>query len=167
MEEEITSESGEVTKKKKPVMFYVAIFGVQVLASIALLYFVVLPLWNKKASAEVPEETTVEEEVVDNSLDFTFKVDGLTVNPKNSGGKRFAVFEIILSVSSQEAVDELKKVKPIVKDRYISYFRSKTIAELSVETVMEEGREELKKLTGEIIGENKVKEIYFTRFVLQ
>lgn len=165
MEEEITPESGEV-KKKKPVMFYVAIFGVQVLASIALLYFVVLPLWNNKATAEEPE-ATVEEEVVDNALDFTFKVDGLTVNPKNSGGKRFAVFEIILSVNSQETVDELKKVKPIIKDRYITYFRSKTIAELSVETVLEEGREELKQLTGEIIGDNKVKEIYFTRFVLQ
>jgi len=164
-ENNVVQEGSEATKKKKPIMLYVAIFAAQIIASLALLYFVVLPMMNGEPAEG--ETASAEVKPTEKKLEHIFRLDGLTVNPKNSGGKRFAVFEVVMSVDTPETVETLKKQRPIIKDRYIRYFRSKTIAELSVETVMEKGRDELKQLTNELLGTESVNEIYFTRFVLQ
>lgn len=166
VEEELTDyEQGEEKKKK---MMYLIIFVIQVIVGFALVYFLIIP-WYSGTDEEFAEEDyqEVQPEIIQKEIGTIYKLPALTVNPKGSRGRRFAVIEIAFSVPEEEAIEEVKKYEPVLIDNLINYFRSKTVAELSVDTVMTKLKDEVMDISSNVLGGEKIQEIYFTNFILQ
>ena len=144
---------------------YLIVVAVSVVLAVVLVIFVVFPMYqtHQARAATEPEETPVPAE----PLGFTYRVSDLTVNPKNSAGRRLAVFEIVFEVADEESIEFMKQNEPVVKDYLINYFRSKSIQELSTDSVMVQGKEELLDVIRNRFGRERVRNMYFTRFILQ
>ncbi len=153
----------EQTKKKKWPLI-AGIIVVQVIAAVLLVVFFLFPRYQQWAEAGEIEEPVKEEK---KELGFIYTISDLTVNPKNSMGRRFAVFEVALEVKDNKSIEALKKYHPILMDRCISYFRTKTVAELSAQIQMDVIKDDLKLIVNQVLGYDAVNDLYFTRFVLE
>lgn len=140
-----------------------------IVVQIAIAYFLVtlylLPkygqLTGKDASVDIHDDGDIA------AIGEVFIISGLTINPIDSKGRRFAVFEIALECHDKKIVNLLKRYEPRIKDEFIALLRSKTVAELSLSSAMESTKKQLHKIVNEILGEWKIDNIYFTEFVLQ
>jgi flagellar basal body-associated protein FliL len=169
-EEEQTSEGlsdyekGEQKKKK---VMYLIIFIVQIVLAFVLIKFFVIPWYNDSQSENI-EDIKTEQSPQKAKIGQIYTISDLTVNPKDSRGRRFAIFEIALSIPDDpEVAEEIKKYEVILRDKYIQYFRSKTVADLSVDTAMVTIKADIMNLTNNILGQGTIEDIYFTRFILQ
>jgi flagellar basal body-associated protein FliL len=157
-------EKGEQKKKK---IMYIIIFAVQLVLAFVLIKFFIIP-WYSDDQPENVEDEQIEQSSLKEKIGQIYTISDLTVNPKDSRGRRFAIFEIALSIPEDPAVtEEIKKYEVILRDKYIQYFRSKTIPELSVDTALVDIKSDLMNITNEFMGKKVVNDIFFTQFILQ
>jgi flagellar FliL protein len=144
----------------------IALILVQVIAAVAIVYFLIVPrLWpeppgSKDEKAKVEKSAKKEPGVI-------YTISDITINPKDSYGRRFAVFAIALEVPDDDATAELDKMKPIIMDRILQYLRSKTVTELTTTSNVEQIKADLKADINDILGHDLVQNLYFTKFVLE
>ncbi len=153
---------GQPKKKKTGLIIVIGI--VQLVAAVLLVWFFLYPryLSDNQAQAEESKEEPKQE------IGSLYKITDITVNPKNTMGRRFAVFEVTLEVHSEEVKKELDKFKPIIKDRFIGYFRTKTVGELASHTMWDQIKSDLKGIVNQTLGRKEaVRQLYFTRYVLE
>jgi len=115
-------------------------------------------------STTVEDEPEEEQDVV---VGMIYKIEGLTVNPKGSMGRRYVVFDIALEYHIEEGAVKLKEFEPLIFDALLKYFRSKTVEEYSAQDAMEVMRVEIKNLVNGILPEDIVTNMYFTRYMLE
>lgn len=146
----------------------IIILLVALIAAAALVFFVLYPKYKElTGTAEDTEQVQEEEKEKLTEIGQIYKISGLTVNPKNSMGRRFAVFDLALEYSDPLVNDKLNKFQPIILDRLLIYLRSKTIAEYSATDTIDKMRGDMKKLINEVLQEEVITNLYFTRFVLE
>lgn len=162
----------EPEKSKSKVMLISIIVAVQIVAAILLIIFVILPQFvddpvsgEEGSISDMVEEA--EDEGEERELGEIYEISDLTVNPKGSMGRRFAVFELALEINSADDVPTLQKFHPLIKDGYINHLRTKTVLEYSNEQKIEEIKRELKDLANSVLGRKVVRNVFFTRYVLQ
>ncbi len=164
------NEGTQVPEQKNPTKWglIIGLIGVQIVLAFALVYFLILPRLYPQSEAE--EQAEKQEEVKENKskdVGVIITISDLTVNPKDSYGRRFAVFEIALEVPDEEAKGKVDKYKPMVVDQILQYLRSRTVAELTVALDIEQMKSELIDIVNQTVGEKVVTNLYFTRFVLE
>lgn len=174
MSDEEVKENGESTEEevkpsggKKGMLILIA--GVVMLVvAIALVVFVIFPKYQELTGQADPMEE-VEEKVSEEPVEIgkILKIENITINPKGSMGRRFAVFEIALEYHDSELEPTLKTYMPIILDRYQTYLRSKTVLELSTTDYIDTIRSDLKAIVNDLLKSDKISNLYFTRFVLQ
>ncbi len=164
------ADSQEKQEEKKPNKtkwsVVISLIAVQLIAAVLLVYFVIVPrVWpnNKKSDGKAQVAKKKEKQ----GIGVIYTISDLTVNPKDSYGRRFAVFEIALELPNKDAKAEIEKFKPVIVDNILEYLRSKTVAELTVELDIEQMKSDLKNRVNNILGHNLVRNLYFTRFVLE
>lgn len=176
-EEQEEQETLPVPKKSKTGL-YILIVVIQILVAGFLVWKFVLPEFSdlKDVKAEVLAKSGKAEQADDGENDggeprelgTMYKIENLTVNPLGSGGTRFAVVGFSLEVSGgDDDVKELDKYKMVITDRYLSYFRKKSIQELAKASMTDSLKKDLKMLTNEVLGRKVVNNVYFTQYVLQ
>ena len=149
--------------------------GIGLIAAIAagsLVYFILFPKYQEWQTNKLLEEQNIgstqeEEEVEREEIGQTYTISDLTINPKNSMGRRYAVFEVVLEVKDAGTVEQLKRYHPIIMDRFISYLRQKTMLELADDNYITKIKKDLMGIVNKILGEELVYDLYFTRFVLE
>ena len=179
-EETAPEEEG---KKKKGNMLLVIIIGVLVLILIIGGVVAFLMMGNdeaaakggeashKEASATPADEHTSQEAAAgaegSTEIGLMFPLETFTVNLLSESGRRYLKVEMNLEMGGEELSPELEEKKPVFRDIIIRILSSKSLEEIS--TV--KGKEKLK---GEIVNEinlhlkdGKVKNVYFTDFVVQ
>jgi len=166
VQEQLEEEAPAASGSKKS-MLIIIILAVSLIAALSLVYFVVYPKYQEitggvdSTAAEEPEE---EESAV---VGLMYKIEGLTVNPKGSMGRRFVVVDIALEYHTEEGAAILKEFEPLVFDALLKYFRSKTVEEYSAQTAMEMMRVEIISLVNGILPEEIITNMYFTRYMLE
>lgn len=159
--------------KKKKKIIYLAVILVQLIIAGFLIWKFVWPEYEElqgidETLAEVKGESVDEDEESEpKELGVMYQIENLTVNPKGTRGMRFAVFEFSLEVPGEETVLELDKYKTVLIDNYIKYFRSRSIVELSKDSMTDSLKLDIARITNEVLGEKVVQNVYFTRFVLE
>ncbi|HHE54501.1 MAG TPA: flagellar basal body-associated FliL family protein [Caldithrix abyssi] len=143
----------------------ISLFFVQILLAVVLVYFLILPRLSPASSNNSTKEEIAKTESKEPGILVT--IDNLTINPKGSYGRRYAVFEVALEVPDEDAKKEIEKFKPKIVDSYILYLRSKTIEELTVKLDIELMKKEMIDQVNKILGKPLVQNLYFTRFVLE
>ena len=156
-------------KKKSKTMLVIIIGVVLLLISIALVIFVIFPKYQEMTGASQEDTTEVKEaEEMKPAIGLIYKISNITINPKGSMGRRFAVFEVALEYHTPELEKEITTLEPIIMDHFIKYLRTKTVLQLTQEEEMEQIRVDMKKIVNGILKkENAVTNIFFTRYVLE
>jgi len=166
-------EDQEAAVEEKPkggkTMIIIGAGVVMIVVAVVLVVFVLFPKYQEmtgQASSE-PEEVVVEEKPME--LGQIFKIENITINPKGSMGRRFAVFEVALEYDDADPGfgDQIFKLQPVITDKFISYLRTKTVMELSRDTEIDTIRLHLKNIVNDLFKKEAISNLYFTRFVLE
>lgn len=158
-----TAKSGRQRSVGRSLVLPVVIV-LQLVAVYFLTTLVLLPIYHKYIGQKPVADDFAKG---GSALGEVFIIEDLTVNPIDSNGRRFAVFEVAIECRNREVYNLVKRYEPKIKDEFISYLRSKTVAELGQPAAMEITRKELHRCVNRMLEGNKVENIYFTEFVLQ
>lgn len=119
---------------------------------------------NDAASSE---EISSSPKGIDSEVGIMYPLDIFTVNIRSESGKRYIKLEANLELQDDKAAQELDFNKALIRDIIIRILSSKTLENIS--TI--EGKEKLKEdITNELnmrLKHGKIKNIYFTDFVIE
>ncbi len=118
------------------------------------------------------QQTQMKKTNVARSSDLTeigpiYPLDQFIVNLLSQGGSRFLKTKMDLELSSQELTTELDKKKPLIRDIVIRTLSSKTFQEVSTNRGKEKLKDELVDKINAVLADGRVKNIFFTEFVVQ
>lgn len=89
-----------------------------------------------------------------------------TTNVNDAAGNRYLKVEVYLVVSDKKAQESIEKTcKPIIRDCILSILSSKSVADLDVR-YRDNLKKEIKDEINAQLGENFIKGIYFTDFIM-
>ncbi len=174
MAEEEVQDSPKPKGKKG--LLITVILLLQVVIAVALVYFIIMPKFMDNKKSEVTEEEKQEEKAEKEKpetgqqkkeLGAIHKITSLTVNPKDSNGRHYAVLDIGMELMTADQLEELKKYEPIIIDRFISYLRNKTMAELATENTQASMKMDMMRMVNSLMADSMVTNIYFTKYILE
>jgi len=171
-EEVVEEPEQEQGKKSSKAVLYISIIAVQLLIAGFLIWKFVMPEYNEltdlnEAVSEEVDEQTDEDDDEPKELGVMYKIENLTVNPKGTRGMRYAVFEFSLEVPGEDEITVLEKYKTVLIDNYIAYFRNRTMADLANDELLDSLKLDLSNIANNVLGDELVNNVYFTRFVLE
>lgn len=156
-------ENGNGNKKKFPLKLIVIIGAVLLLAGGGLAGLLVLGgakkpaghvAGNGKATLDVPG-------------DLLYEMEIFVVNLSDPGGKRYLKTKISLEYTGAELTDELKLRQPQLRDVVLLLLSSKTLEEIQGTEGKIILRRELVLRINQVLQKGKVRNLYFTEFVIQ
>ena len=96
-----------------------------------------------------------------------FPMELFTVNLLSESGRRYLKVEMNLEVDGEELVIELETKKPVLRDVIIRILSGKSLEEVSTIKGKETLKEEIVNDLNQRIKDGKIKNVYFTDFVVQ
>ena len=159
-ERETEDEVVEKPQKKDKSKLLLLVLFLIILGTLAyILYLQVIgPFMAKRAEAKKNEPQPVE----------MYHFERLTTNPAESAGRRFVVISLAAELESSKQKDLLKELetqKSKLQHILIEIISSKTVEELEMKK--EELQKDILTKLNEKLVTGKLKEIYFTEFVIQ
>ncbi|HKL14029.1 MAG TPA: flagellar basal body-associated FliL family protein [Balneolaceae bacterium] len=109
---------------------------------------------------EVVDDLTAPEE-------GSYMLEELIVNPSGSNGQRFLVVEISLELYDAAHIELIEKEKQRIKHNMLEVLSSRTVNQLSQLSEREKLRSELATVTNQAIGKRSVRNLYYTKYVMQ
>ncbi len=157
-------------------MFSVAMI-VQLIIIVVLVYFVL----SKSNSNQQVQQTQAQDNTQqaaqakegenagkDDGPMIIYQTDDLIVNPKGSGGRRYLMAQIGLSVPSEEIKKEFEvNRKAQLYDILNQFLATKSIDELADIDKRDSIKIDLKNVLNKEINGNKIKNVFFSKFVVQ
>ncbi len=177
-EEKEKAEGGEEPKKSKTLIIIIAVVLVLLLAIGGALFFLMSHGGEEEAAdGHAPAAAHGKSAEKDKKKggrhgdDLTmgpvFAVDNLVVNLMSEGGSRYAKFAVALELDAQELAPEMLAKKALVTDIVITVVSSKTAEELMNIKGKEAVKNEIMEKVNERLKDGRVKNVYFTNFVVQ
>ncbi len=128
-------------------------------------------MWNKMSSmnaqnSEVVESGTEAEEVVE-TMGPTKKLETFIVNLADKGGERYLRVSMNLELEKEETVEVVGKILPKIRDAILMILPTKTYEDIGTVEGKSALRNEMLTKINEIMKPEKIKNIYFTEFVVQ
>lgn len=97
----------------------------------------------------------------------TYLLEEIIANPSGSNAQRFLVVEIGMELRHQDHVPLIEKNLMKINDRFIEVLSSRTVSELIRFEERESLRKELADEVNDAIGVHSVRNLYFTKYVMQ
>ncbi|MBO6586847.1 MAG: flagellar basal body-associated FliL family protein [Gracilimonas sp.] len=97
----------------------------------------------------------------------TYQMEEMVVNPANTYGKRYLMVEISLELDDKDHVSLLDENMMKLKQEIIDALSSRNVDQLTRVAGREELRRELSGLINSSIGVRSVRNLYFTKYVMQ
>lgn len=97
----------------------------------------------------------------------TYQMDELVVNPAGTNGKRYLMVEISLELANKDHIELLDNNKSKLKQDMIEVLSSRTIPQLTSREGREILRSDLIRVINTVIGVRSVRNLYFTKYVMQ
>lgn len=154
-----------------------------IILQIIIAYLLVLDLNSKTAvsdssqkqpmKSQMPAEKTADEYKISESEfvglhpEFLFVVKDLIVNPAGTGGMRYLLTSVGIEVTNEKAFAEIQSKEIIVNDILISILSNKTLEELSDVSKRKDLRREIARKVDDILTQGKVRNVYFSKFIIQ
>lgn len=151
-------EEGQEPKKKKGKnLILIIVIAVAVLAGGIGAFFFFTKSSNK---AQKTEETKAAEGV-------TFALEPFVVNLSDPTGTRFLKVSLQLELAGPAVMEKAKTKTPQIRDAIITLLTSKTSDALISPEGKLQLKDEINIRINQILGENSVKNVYLTDFVMQ
>jgi flagellar protein FliL len=150
-------------KKKLPLKRIIIISAVVLLAGAGVAGWMVLG-GAKKPAGHVAGNGKVATEV---SGDLIYEMEIFVVNLSDPGGKRYLKTKISLEYTGAALTDELKLRQPQLRDAVLLLLSSKTLEEIQGTEGKIILRRELILRINQALQKGKIRNLYFTEFVIQ
>jgi flagellar basal body-associated protein FliL len=174
-------KKGEGGGSKAFVMMFSVAMIVQLVIIVILVYFVLSKSNNAPQSAAQPavaeksaesakggEEEKEGEKKAEEGPIFIYQTEDLIVNPKGSGGRRYLMTQIGLSVPSEVDKKEFEESrKAQINDILTQFLANRSIDELADIDKRDSLKIELRKTLNKEIAGKKIKNVFFSKFVVQ
>jgi len=147
-----------------------------IVLAILMLFLVVVGggfyfMWNKLSKlnpqGNAPAKDAAQEEPAKEEIGALFPLDTFIVNLGDTAESRYLKIEVSLELKTPEAVEEMNKRLPQIRDLFLTTLPTKKSEELQ----SVEGKQALKnEIIGRLntmLGNELVSNIYFTDFVIQ
>jgi len=158
-------EEGAGATKKSKLMLYVILVIVVVLLAGGGFYAYTTFLAPKPQVTQ--DMTVVKPEQLTDTVGEMFSMEPFVVNLADPQAKRYLKVTISLELESPEAVERIKKVVPKLRDMVIILLTSLTFEEVMTPEGKVQIRDELLERFNQILRPDRVRNIYFTDFVVQ
>jgi len=157
------------TKPKKNKKGAIIIIIVAIVVSIATIVLTKIVLWPKYQEVKAKKNKSKVEQIIikNKEIGEIFEMDAFTINPLNSGGRRFAKIQLSLEVSNEEVIEELTKRNPQIQSIMLKYFRSKTILELTHPTFTDSSSVILIDEVNKVLSNGKVTNLFYQDLLIQ
>jgi flagellar FliL protein len=164
MAEKKKEEKKKTSKKKKSSGSKFLPFGkyfliLLVLASQAILAYQIVDK-NYEKVYEVVDNLTAPKE-------GSYLFEELIVNPSGTNGQRFLVVEISLELYDETHIKLIEAEKEQIKHNMLEVLSSRTVSQLARLSEREKLRSELATVTNQAIGKRSVRNLYYTKYVMQ
>jgi flagellar protein FliL len=128
-------------------------------------------MWNKMSSmnaqnSEEVENGTEAEEVAE-TMGPTKKLDTFIVNLADKGGERYLRVSMNLELEKEETVEVVGKILPKIRDAILMILPTKKYEDIGTVEGKSALRNEMLTKINELMKPEKIKNIYFTEFVVQ
>lgn len=151
--------SGAENKKKSPLKLIIIPTAVLLLAGGCILGWLMLG-GNKSTGGNGEASPEASGELI-------YGMEAFVVNLNDPGGKRYLKTKINLEYSSTTLTDELKQRQPQLRDMILLLLSSKTIEEIQGTEGKIILRRELIMRINQALHKGKIRNLYFTEFVIQ
>jgi flagellar FliL protein len=157
--------SAQPAPKQKLLIYGGAVFVLQ----LVVIYFVVakfiMPASPHQESEKVNEAT--EKEKTETVEQHIFVIKDLIINPAGTNGTRFLLTTIGFEVSTAEAAKELETREIQLRDILNTILTSKGLDDLANAQQREELRTEIAAKARELVRNTELKNVYFSKFIIQ
>lgn len=168
-ETESKTEEKSEKKKKLPLKWIiVGIAGVAILSGGILGGFILLKKPPEEAHPKTESHESISKsDTLKNDLFQTFPLDKFVVNLNDPEGKRFLHTTIELESSVNGFAEELNSKMPQIKDAILIVLSSKSLSDVQGIDGKLSLRKELIAEINKIMSITKIRNLYFTEFVIQ
>jgi flagellar FliL protein len=158
-DQDVEEESEQPKKKKsKKNLILIIIIAVAVLLGGGGAFFFLTKSGGEKAPKK--EEGKKEESSM-------FSLDPFVVNLNDQGSNKFLKVSMQLELSSQATAESAKGKTPQIRDAVINLLTSKSSESLMSPEGKLQLKDEINMMANQILGNNTVKNVYLTEFVMQ
>lgn len=161
----------KVEKKKggklKLIIIAVVVLGVLGGGGFAAWKFFLQPKAAGDAAENATAEGAGEHKVEAETGGQLVTLDSFVVNLSDPMGRRYLKTTLDVEVANAAAAAELTAAMPKVKDTLLLLLSSKSFADISSMDKKIELKNDIVSRLNQIIGKNKVRNVYFTEFVVQ
>jgi flagellar protein FliL len=159
----VAKENGEKVKKKIPLKFIIIAVAVVILAGGGLTAWWMIG--GDRHSAQGDDRGQKPGTEVTASL--IFSMNPFVVNLNDPGGKRYLKTKIDLEYAGAGVTEELKQRQPQVRDAILLLLSGKSLEDIQgVEGKIILRRELVSKIN-QVLTKGKIRNLYFTQFVIQ
>lgn len=96
-----------------------------------------------------------------------FELEKIIVNPANTNGQRYLLVQLSLELVSKEDQKLIEKNRSKIRNNLINYLSAKTVSQLEGIKDKEDLRLELAKVINKTIGSRSVRNLYYSKYVMQ
>lgn len=112
-------------------------------------------------------ENKVKKEQVKDTLGTLMPLDTFIVNLKEESGKRYLKVTLELELSDKKVEEETRKRMPLIRDNILVLLSSKSFEDVNTVKGKYRLKDEIVARLGSLLGNGKIKQAYFTEFVVQ
>jgi len=178
--EEKEKKEGKKKEEKKGFNFKIILIGLPLfIVQLIIVYFVTanfilkranVPLKNDSAQVVMSKTAGVSKKdkkyLEDSTPKFIYSLKDIIVNPAGTNGQRLLLVSIGLGVPDKEELTKLKEEDVVLRDVIISTLASKDLSELTDVSTRDSLKIELAKKIDNILPENKIQKVYFSKYVI-
>ncbi|MBK8014114.1 MAG: flagellar basal body-associated FliL family protein [Deltaproteobacteria bacterium] len=165
MSDTASSESAPKPAKAKSIGTILGIVGLGLaIVNLGATAFVIMTLQHPIVVEAKPVEVAHSSLPADGPLT---PLDSFVVNLNERGSARYLKATMDVQVAQKEAVDDIERAKPAIRDSLLRYLSSLSVEDTSGEEAKIKIQKQLIARVEKIIGEGKIHKLYFQEFVVQ
>ncbi len=164
-EPEVQAEEEAPPKKKSKALFFI-ILSVCVILLGGGGFFAYMKFMAPQQDAEAVNESSEPAPPVD-TVGEIFALEPFVVNLADPKGRRYLKVQLKLEIENPEALERTQKAAPKLRDLVIIMLTSLTFEEVMTPEGKIRIRDELLERFNQVMRPDRVKNIYFTEFVVQ
>lgn len=146
----------EISKDVKFIIVGVVLFLVALGCSFIMMKSLLAPLMPQHAAVKQNTETGT-----------LVTVGEFTTNISDPSGTRYVKTEVVIEVEKDKKTEEeVNGYMPVIKDNVLNILAATTVADLDVRN-RELLKQQIKNSLNQALGSDKVKNVYFTTFLIQ
>ncbi|MEX0648312.1 MAG: flagellar basal body-associated FliL family protein [Balneolaceae bacterium] len=98
---------------------------------------------------------------------YYFQIEDVIVNPSSSDGQRYLIASIAFEFNNKGGLTQAESLKIEILDKVNSHLNKKTVEDLGDLSQRDELKSELRNEINNLFGQKMVRNLFFTKYVIQ